>query len=81
MLLLAADENLTDKLIRGLRRLYRWIETLCVQDAELRAADDSAVLEWAAASSAARGPPQRSDTTLIDRGTARSPALRFRKSL
>jgi hypothetical protein len=49
LLLLAADENLNNKLVRGLQRLNRGIDILRVQDAGLRGADDPAVLAWAAA--------------------------------
>ncbi|MDN5747130.1 MAG: hypothetical protein L0H64_01145 [Pseudonocardia sp.] len=35
MLLLAADENLNNKLVRGLQRLNRGIDVLRVQDAGL----------------------------------------------
>lgn len=48
MLLLAADENLNNKLVRGLQRLNRGVDILRVQDAGLRGADDPAVLAWAA---------------------------------
>jgi predicted nuclease of predicted toxin-antitoxin system len=49
--LLAADENLNNKLVRGLQRLNRGIDILRVQDAGLRGADDPAVLAWASAES------------------------------
>jgi hypothetical protein len=48
LLLLAADENLNNKLVRGLQRLNRGVDILRVQDAGLRGADDPAVLAWAA---------------------------------
>ncbi len=49
MLLLAADESLNNKLVRGVQRLHRQLDIVRVQDAGLRGADDPTVLEWAAA--------------------------------
>lgn len=48
MLLLAADENLNNKLVWGVRRLNQQLDILRVQDAGLRGADDPTVLDWAA---------------------------------
>ncbi|MQA16992.1 MAG: hypothetical protein GEV09_23530 [Pseudonocardiaceae bacterium] len=49
MLRLAADENLNNKLVRGVQRLNQRLDIVRVQDAGLRGADDQMVLEWAAA--------------------------------
>ena len=48
MLLLAADENLNNDIVRGLRRRKPNIDIVRVQDVGLSGADDQAVLEWAA---------------------------------
>jgi hypothetical protein len=47
MLLLAADENLNSRLVRGVQRLRR-VDLVRVQDVGLSGADDPTVLEWAA---------------------------------
>jgi hypothetical protein len=49
MLRLAADENLTNGIIRGLVRRDVQADIARVQDAGLLGADDSRVLAWAAA--------------------------------
>jgi hypothetical protein len=49
MLRLAADENLTNGIIRGLMRHGVQAEIVRVQDAGLSGADDPGVLAWAAA--------------------------------
>jgi hypothetical protein len=49
MLLLAADENLNNDIIRGVLRVNPKIDITRLQDSGLRGADDPAVLEWAAA--------------------------------
>ncbi len=48
MLLLAADENFNNDIVRGLLRRNPHLNILRVQDAGLSGADDMAVLEWAA---------------------------------
>ena len=48
MLLLAADENFNNDIIRGLLRRKRDLSLVRVQDAGLSGADDPSVLEWAA---------------------------------
>lgn len=48
MLLLAADENFNNDIIRGLLRRRQELSIVRVQDAGLSGADDAAVLEWAA---------------------------------
>lgn len=48
MLRLAADENLNNDLIRGLRRRNPEIDLVRVQDVGLSGADDPSVLAWAA---------------------------------
>ena len=48
MLLLAADENFNNDIVRGLLRRKPDLDTVRVQDVGLSGADDSAVLEWAA---------------------------------
>lgn len=59
MLLLAADENLNNKLVRGVQRLSRQVDIVRVQDTGLRGADDPAVLAWAAAENRVRPRPGR----------------------
>jgi hypothetical protein len=49
MLRLAADENLTNGIIRGLARHGVQADVVRVQDAGLLGADDSRVLAWTAA--------------------------------
>ena len=44
----AADENLDNAILRGLRRLVPDVDIVRVQDTEMFAADDPAVLEWCA---------------------------------
>jgi len=48
MLLLAADENFNNDVIRGVRRRDPTVDVLRVQDAGLGQADDPTILEWAA---------------------------------
>src|SRR5437773_963911 len=48
MLLLAADENFNNDILRGLLRRMPDLNVARVQDAGLSGADDPAVLEWAA---------------------------------
>jgi hypothetical protein len=48
MILLAADENFNNNIIRGLLRRRPDLDIARVQDAELSGADDPAVLEWVA---------------------------------
>jgi hypothetical protein len=43
-----ADENFNNDIVRGLRRRYPAVDLVRVQDVGLSAADDPAVLEWAA---------------------------------
>jgi hypothetical protein len=48
MLLLAADENFNNDVIRGVRRRDPTVDILRVQDAGLSQTDDPTILEWAA---------------------------------
>lgn len=48
MILLAADENLDNDIVRGLLRRNPSVDIVRVQDAGLSGADDPTVLEWAA---------------------------------
>lgn len=48
MLLLAADENFNNDIVRGLLRRRSDLDIVRVQDAGLSGADDPTVLEWAA---------------------------------
>lgn len=48
MLRLAADENFDGRIVRGLLRVLPDLDLVRVQDTPLSAADDAAVLEWAA---------------------------------
>src|SRR5581483_1774559 len=48
MLKLAADENLNNDILRGLRRMVPDVDVVRVQDAGLAGADDARVLDWAA---------------------------------
>jgi uncharacterized protein DUF5615 len=48
MLLLAADENFNNDIVRGVRRRNPTIDIVRVQDAALSGADDATILEWAA---------------------------------
>jgi hypothetical protein len=48
MLLLAADENFNNDILRGLLRRKPDLDVIRVQDAGLSGADDRTVLEWAA---------------------------------
>src|SRR5437879_2157692 len=50
MLRLAADENFNNDIVRGVRRRNPAIDIVRVQDAGLSAADDPAILAWAAQS-------------------------------
>jgi predicted nuclease of predicted toxin-antitoxin system len=47
MLKLAADENLNNDILRGLRRMVSTVDVVRVQDVGLAGADDAQVLEWA----------------------------------
>jgi len=47
-MLLLADENLNNDIVRGLRRRKPNLDIVRVQDVGLSGADDPAVLEWAA---------------------------------
>jgi hypothetical protein len=48
MLLLLADENFNNQIIRGIFRRNRTIDLLRVQDVGLSGADDPTILDWAA---------------------------------
>ena len=48
MLLLIADENFNNTIVRGLLRVKPDLDIVRVQDIGLSSADDLAVLEWAA---------------------------------
>jgi len=48
MLLLAADENFNNDIVRGLLRRKPDLDIVRIQDEGLSGADDRAVLEWAA---------------------------------
>lgn len=48
MLLLAADENFNNDIVRGVRRRNPEVDIVRVQDVGLLSADDPVVLEWAA---------------------------------
>jgi hypothetical protein len=48
MLRLAADENFNHHIVRGLLRRNPDLDILRVQEADLTAADDPEILEWAA---------------------------------
>ena len=48
MLLLIADENFNNTIVRGLLRLKPSLDIVRVQDVGLSSADDPTVLEWAA---------------------------------
>jgi hypothetical protein len=48
MLLLLADENFNNDVVRGVRRRSRTVDLVRVQDVGLSGADDPTVLEWAA---------------------------------
>jgi len=48
MLLLAADENFNNDIIRGLLRQKPSLDIVRIQDVGLSGADDPAILEWAA---------------------------------
>jgi hypothetical protein len=48
MLLLAADENFNNDIVRGLRRRQPDVDIVRVQEIGLSGADDPAVLAWAA---------------------------------
>jgi Domain of unknown function (DUF5615) len=50
MLLLAADENFNNNIVRGLRRRNPAIDVVRIQDAGLMSAADPDILEWAAQS-------------------------------
>ncbi len=48
MLLLVADENFNNDIVRGLLRKNPDLDIVRVQDVGLRGADDPVILEWAA---------------------------------
>jgi hypothetical protein len=48
MLLLAADENFNNDIVRGVLRRNPRVDVVRIQDAGLSGAGDEAVLEWAA---------------------------------
>jgi hypothetical protein len=48
MLLIVADENFNNDIVRGLLRKNPRLDIVRVQDVGLRGADDPSVLEWAA---------------------------------
>ena len=48
MIRLLADENLDNRILRGLKRKQSDLDIIRVQDTEVYQADDPAVLEWAA---------------------------------
>jgi predicted nuclease of predicted toxin-antitoxin system len=48
MLLLLADENFNNDIVRGVRRRHSTIDLVRVQDIGLSGADDRALLSWAA---------------------------------
>jgi len=48
VLLLAADENFNNDIVRGVRRRDATIDIVRVQDAGFMSADDPTILEWAA---------------------------------
>jgi hypothetical protein len=48
MLILAADENFNNDVLRGVRRRDPAVDILRVQDAGLARAEDPTILEWAA---------------------------------
>ena len=48
MLLLAADENFNNDIVRGLLRRKPDLDIVRLQDVDLSGADDPTVLEWAA---------------------------------
>src|SRR5690349_20780730 len=50
MLLLAADENFNNDIVRGVRRRMPTVDIARVQDVGLLSADDPTILEWAAQS-------------------------------
>jgi hypothetical protein len=50
MLRLAADENFNNDIVRGVRRRNPAADIVRIQDVGLSAADDAAILEWAAQS-------------------------------
>ena len=59
MLLLAADENFNNDIVRGLLRQRPELDIVRVQDVGLSGADDVAVLEWAAQEGRVRYLPLR----------------------
>jgi uncharacterized protein DUF5615 len=48
MLLLVADENFNNDIVRGLLRKKPDLDIVRVQEVGLRGADDPSILEWAA---------------------------------
>ena len=48
MLLIAADENFNNDIVRGLLRRKPDLDIVRLQDVDLSGADDPTVLEWAA---------------------------------
>lgn len=49
MIRLLSDEDLNDRIVRGLRRLEESIDIVCVREVGLTGKHDSEVLAWAAA--------------------------------
>jgi Domain of unknown function (DUF5615) len=45
---LAIDENLDNRILRGLRRFHPELDAIRIQDTEIYEADDPVVLEWCA---------------------------------
>ena len=48
MLMLAADENFNNNIVRGLFRRNPQLDIVRIQDVGLSGADDLTILEWAA---------------------------------
>jgi Domain of unknown function (DUF5615) len=48
MLMLAADENFNNNIVRGVLRRKPGLDFICIQDVGLSGADDPMILEWAA---------------------------------
>jgi Domain of unknown function (DUF5615) len=48
MLMLAADENFNNNIVRGVLRRRPDLDFICIQDVGLSGADDPMILEWAA---------------------------------
>ncbi len=43
---LVADENLNNRILRGIKRIYPNLDVLRIQDTEIAHADDPTVLHW-----------------------------------